>query len=238
MKKQSDQKTVIKKTDAVNRLFELNVRAWIREKEVDDNIVLIEGDRNKMDVVLAQLAYFKHVVLANRKYEMEFFTKSKGGISLSLSDMIGKLKTVIKYIVLPDVHPVKPKLKPAEESENMMQKQKEKLKENIFDLRLKNLMNQKKKNILPKLLNDPALLIECTIKHRVKESQSDDATWCTGVVLGIEKHSTNSSLKVVFQVRYEEDIDEYIVFLSSKICRKMICLSKMDYKPMSIHYLH
>ena len=160
MKKQSDQKTVIKKTDAVNRLFELNARAWITEKVVDDNIMLIEGDRNKMDVVLAQLAYFKHVVLANRKYEMEIFTKSKGGISLSLSDMIGKLKTVIKYIVLPDVHPVKPKLKPAEERENMMQKQKEKLKENIFDFRLKNLMNQKKKNILPKLLNDPALLID------------------------------------------------------------------------------
>ena len=77
--------------------------------------------------------------------------------------MIGKLKTVIKYIVLPDVHPVKPKLKPAEERENMMQKRKEKLKENIFDFRLKNLMNQKKKNILPKLLNDPALLINWLI---------------------------------------------------------------------------
>ena len=81
MKKQSDQKTVIKKTDAVNRLFELNVRAWITEKEVDDNIVLIEGDRNKMDVVLAQLAYFKHVVLANRKYEMEFLLQNQKVVS-------------------------------------------------------------------------------------------------------------------------------------------------------------
>ena len=55
-------------------------------------------------------------------------------------------------------------------------------------------------------------MIDCTIKHRVKESQSGDATWCTGVVLGIENHSTKSSLKVVFQVRYEEDIDEIYCF--------------------------
>ena len=70
---------------------------------------------------------------------MEFFTKSKSGISLSLSDMIGKLKRVIQYTVLPNAHPVKLKI--------MMQKQKEKLKGNIFDLRLENLMNQKKKYI-------------------------------------------------------------------------------------------
>ena len=41
---------------------------------------------------------------------------------------------------------------------------------------------------------------------------SGDATWCTGVVLGIEKHSTKSSLKVVFQVRLEEDIGEIYYF--------------------------
>ena len=38
-------------------------------------------------------------------------------------------------------------------------------------------MNQKKKNILPKLLEEPALMINYTIKHKLKESLNDDAIW-------------------------------------------------------------
>ena len=76
-------------------------------------------------------------------------------------------------------------------------------------------MNQKKKDILPKLLEEPALMINCTIKHKLKESLNDDAIWCTGFVLGIEKYSDKSNMKHLFQVRYEDNIDE-ILFSSPR----------------------
>ena len=36
--------------------------------------------------------------------------------------------------------------------------------------------------------------------------------WCTGFVLGIEKYSDKSNMKHLFQVRYEDNIDEIYCF--------------------------
>ena len=51
-------------TEAVNKVFSLNVRAWIKI-EVDYNLSLINNNKSKLCVRYAQLDYYKNVVLNN-----------------------------------------------------------------------------------------------------------------------------------------------------------------------------
>ena len=74
-----------------------------------------------------------------------FFTKSKDGVLLSIDVMIAKLKSVINFTVLPDDNTSS--IKPVNELNNLMEERKSKLKDTIFELRLKHLINQKKKEV-------------------------------------------------------------------------------------------
>ena len=108
------------------------MRACIKEdEEVDDNILNV--NKSKLHVLYAQLDYYKNVVLKNRKCRMEFFTKD--GVLLSVDVMIAKLKGVINFIVLPDdnTSSIKPKLKPVNERDNLMEERKSKLKDTILN---------------------------------------------------------------------------------------------------------
>lgn len=119
-------------------------------------------------------------MLVNRECKREMFTKSRGEVLLSMEEMVEKLKNVIKFTILPvneENSPRKCELKSATEREQLIKEQKIKLKKSIFKLRLKVLTDQKKKEVLPKLLEDPTKLINCKILHKIKESSDDLVSW-------------------------------------------------------------
>ena len=77
IKKSQEDKSAMKQTETVNRIFSLNVRAWIEEEEVDDNISFINGNKSNLRVLYAQLDYYKNVVLKNRKCQRDFLQSLK-----------------------------------------------------------------------------------------------------------------------------------------------------------------
>ena len=91
----------------------------------------------------------------SRKLKREYFTKSKGGVALTVGDLLQKLKVIIRITLTGEnVPPVKPVLKPSAERSELV--------------RLQNMMKLKKTQLLPKLIAKPDLLVDCRVKHLLK----------------------------------------------------------------------
>ena len=211
-KREVELKKATRQTDAVNKLVDLGVRAWITEDEAEHEMKLIETSKDAKVVVLAQISYYKEIILFGKKLKREYFTKSKDGVELGVTDLFDKLKVLIRITRTGDSTPVsKPILKSSEERGKLVEEQKAKLKSSLFEVRLKNMMSQKKKDILPKLIANPDLLVNRRIKHFLRENKEDECIWTNGLVHKVEKYVPDTD-KHVFEVSYEETPGDRFLF--------------------------
>ena len=131
-------------------------------------------------------------------------------MALTVGDLLEKLKVIIRITLTGEnVPPVKPVLKPSAQRSQLVEDQKSKLKSHIFEVRLQNMMKLKKTSLLPKLIKNPDLLVDCRVKHLLKETKYDEDVWTNGTVLGVEKYFPETP-KHLFQVRYEESPEVYV----------------------------
>ena len=203
-------KLALKKVEVLNTLVRLKVMSWITEDQANSGIVLFE-DKDKLEIIDAQLQLFKHVILSDRKCPFTFFTKSEKGKKLNYEELFEKLINCIKFSKLPDVISNKtPKpLKPVAERTKLLIDQKKKLQDNIFNCRFDREMIRRNILFLDKVIENPDIFVDCEIKHRIKETPDSEETWCYGKVLEVKK-SNNRHTKYV--VEYLNDLDNTYVF--------------------------
>ena len=199
-------KAASKKTTAVNALLENGVMAWISVEIATKNIETIDESK-RLAVIDAQLMFYKHVILSGRKCHHTLFTKSSKGRKLTFEELFKKLLNVIRFVSLPDeiTNTYKSKLKPLEERKDLIHEQKQNLKERIFNSRLSQEIDRRNKIAIPLIKENPDHLINCNIKHKLKESRDAEEIWCCGKVLSIKKYQASDSRNTVFVVQYYDD---------------------------------
>ena len=116
----------------MNSLIALNCRAFINEHEIDVEIEKCNSDKQKNQILHAQLNYYKYVVLNNQKVKGDQFTKSKGGKELTIDQLINKLKSLIRYTISPSCEfKITNEIKPMEERKILLDKRKIELKKEV-----------------------------------------------------------------------------------------------------------
>ena len=75
-KQEKEVKAALRKAEAYNNLLQKNVMAWITEEQANLGITTIIA-KDKLNVIEAQLQFFKHVILSDRKCPYTYFTKSE-----------------------------------------------------------------------------------------------------------------------------------------------------------------
>ena len=201
-----------KKNCAVKKLIDLGVMAWISEDEAENEIQKYTDEKMLIEILYAQIGYYREIILAERKLKREYFTKSKNGVLLTAEELFEKLKILICITCTGESTPtVKPTLKPPEERVKLVEDQKSRLNQQVFEVRLKMMMTQKKKKVLPRLIENPDLLVGCRIKHLLRETKDDDVLWTNGTVVGVEKYVPGTS-KHVYQLANEESPSEVFLF--------------------------
>ena len=203
-----EEKRVNKKVKAVNDIVNLNVTAWLNKEEATEKFSVLD-DNLKQEVIEAQLSFYRDVLLCERKTPRVMFTKSEGGKKLGFQRLFEKLLEAIEYISTGDdnVMPTKTVLKPRAEREELYNKQKDKLKTRIFNDRLA--VAVKRKNVLdiPKIYSDPAILVNCSIQHKLKEDSVE--VWLQGEVTGIERVDQRNPHLTTYIIKYSGDPDNY-----------------------------
>ena len=154
-------------------------------------------------------------MLAGRKgVTYDFFTKSKKGVQLSFEDLFNKLLNAITCAITPDAdadYITKSTLRPVEEREQLVNEHKADMRKRVLDFRFSTFLDRKNETNLPKYKNDPQLLVNCKIRHKLKATKESDETWCLGVVELVEVNELDP-MKTSFGVRYMEDDGELNYF--------------------------
>jgi len=201
IKKISEAKAAVKKTDAVNNLIKHGVTAWISVSEARDKIKSIEVNKQAA-VITAQLNFYKNVLLSDRKAPFHYFTKSKGGVQLSSEELLEKLIIVIAFTIAPNEYTEQVRiLKSMEERDDLVRKEKKKMQEKLLESRFTREIIRRNERMLPRILVNPNLMINCKIKHKLKESKDDEPEWCDGEVTGIYLLK-EVERKTVYSVKY------------------------------------
>ena len=187
--------------------------AWISVEIATKNIKTIDESR-RLKVIDGQSMFYKHVILGRRKCHHTLFTKSSKGRKLTFEELFDKLLKVIRFVSLPDKirNQCKSKLKPLEERKDLINEQKQNLKERIFNSRLSQEIDRRNKIAIPLIKENSDLLINCNIKHKLKESRDAEEIWCCGKVLSIEKYQSSDRRKTIFVVQYYDYPDNYFTF--------------------------
>ena len=87
---------------------------------------------------------------------------------------------------------------------------KSELTKKLKDARMKRFTASQAKLQLPKLLNDPKLLVGKTVHHLIIDSEGTEK-WDVGIVNGIDKDHKNR-MRVQYSVSYNEDPDTCFSF--------------------------
>ena len=215
-KRLDEEKKTVNRAEAVNRLITNNISAWITIDQANTKINEIEGDAAKKEAVLAQLNFYKHVMLAGRKgVSYDFFTKSKKGVQLTFDELFQKLLNAITCAITPDAdadYIKKSTLRPVDEREQLVNEHKANMRKRVLDFRFSNFLDSKNQANLPKYKNNPQLLVNCRIRHKLKATKESDETWCLGVVECVEKVDEVDPMKTSFGVRYMEDDEKLYYF--------------------------
>ena len=190
-KRLDEEKKSTNQADAVNKLVENRIKAWLTADEAILEMNKIENDEAKKQAVLLQLNFYKHVMLTGRKgVTRDFFTKSKNGVDLTFDELFQKLLNAITFCLTPDAeadHVTKTTLRPVEEREPLINDHKADMRKKVVDGRISIYLDNKNQENLPKYKKDTILLVKCTIRHKLKETKDDNETWQKGVVEFVEK---------------------------------------------------
>ena len=160
-KQEKEVKAALRKAEAYNNLLQKNVMAWITEEQANLGITIII-DKDKLNVIEAQLQFFKHVILSDRKCPYTYFTKSERGKKLTWEQLFEKLIKVIKFTKLPCMiiqNKTDKQLRPVEERNKLLCDQKKKLEDNIFKNRLNREIERRNDLFLDKVIANPDLLL-------------------------------------------------------------------------------
>ena len=211
----ADEQQALRKAESVNELVRLNITAWLSVKEARDKIVQIK-DGNKIEIVNAQLQFYKNVMLAGRKsVPYFFFTKSKNSVKHTYDELFEKLCNVITFTISPcegNGEVTKTTLKPLEVRDELYSEHKKNLHNKIKETRQKNAISKQNIESIPRLLKNPDIFIGCTIRHLVKEDKVGPEIWTTGIVCGIDKYSITDVRYTRFDVEYDEDLGSLYAF--------------------------
>ena len=204
-----------KKIEAVNGLVNQGLRAWLSPEEALDNLNSIESESKRQEVILAQLAFYKHVI--SLKCPAKLFTKTKlvpgstTRVNRDSSELQDSLLKVLELNRTPtDAPRLSSSMKVRGERDVAFEKGKEDLTKKMKDARMKRFTANQTKLQLPKLLNDPKLLVGKQVHHLILDIDGVE-NWEVGVVHKIEKDHKNK-MRVQYSVSYNDDPDTYFIF--------------------------
>ena len=224
--KEIEMKQSSKMAYSVNTLVNNGMAAWISVKEAEDKINLIDPSEQYKAVGI-QLDFYKNVIFANRNVQQQWFSKSKDGIKLTFYQLFEKLTNVIQNTI--DSEPedknafTKSTLKPLEERNNAYVEQQKSQHNKMVENRFKIFVSEKSKKYIPMIIENPNLLVGCKIKHKVKETKTDEGIWQNAEVIEINKHSHDKK-KTEYSVKYDNDSSTYSFKLIDDMENKLMFL--------------
>ena len=116
--------------------------------------------------------------------------------------MLEKLVIVIGFTIAPNEHTEQVRiLKSKEERDDLVNKEKKKMQEKLLESRFTREIIRRNERMLPRILINPNLMINCKIKHKLKENKDDEPEWCDGEVTGIYLLK-EVERKTVYSVKY------------------------------------
>ena len=212
--KEKEIKAGQKKVEAVNELVTLGIQAWLSEEQVEDNLVDIPDEEDKVKVLLAQLNFYKHVISVKCPAHLFYKTKiepvSNKRINRDSNELLDSLLQVLKHNLIPSTYE-RPSsfLKGKNERDKAFAEGKEELTKKMLEARMKRFTSKQAKEHLPMLLQKPELLVGKRVHHLLDDEGSEN--WQAGTVLCIQKHNKNR-MRVVYSIAYTDDPDILLSF--------------------------
>lgn len=206
-KRKAEEKTSLKKADAVNNLVSLGLQAWITIEQAESSISNVP-ETARCETILAQLEFYRHVMSV--KCNMKLYNKTKvvGGHrqNLKWGELFENLKLIMKISSLPAGHQLKStNTKSKDERDKLVEKQKKEMMSRIKDARIRKLTAQQKSEKFTMFAEVPEKLIGYFIQHRVKEEDEEEVFWCRGKVLSIDKHNKKTPKRTLYNVSYDNE---------------------------------
>ena len=126
-----------KMTKVVNQLIAVNVKAWISLNEAQDFMDTDSSENHKVQVLSAQLDYYKHIIFHGKEKTRELFSKSKGGKKHSSVELFDKFQALLDNSINSEPETTNVTvLKEKDEREMLLEQQKARLSKKVNDQRM------------------------------------------------------------------------------------------------------
>eukprot|EP00111_Clytia_hemisphaerica_P008896 TCONS_00025985-protein len=205
------EKIAAKKAVAVNNLIQAGHKVWLTEQEVETGIVSINADKDKCQILLLQIAFYKDVM--NVDCQRSLFNKTRISnegkrVKLNYSELLENLKAIMIISKIRPEQAVKPtKLKPSQERGEIIDSHKKDLFDNLNDSRLKEIIKNQVKTLMPAFLENPESIVGRKVRYRVKE-EDEKVHWSLAEIKKLIKpHKVPK--KILFQIEFSDDDETY-----------------------------
>ena len=207
--KEKKQKADLKKVEVYNSFLELGMAAWVSKDEALDKANKIVDEKMKVKVIVGQLMFNKHIL--GVQCPANLFNKTKKGVPLSSKELLDSLLQVIEFLKLPSTYqPPTSSLKPIEVRNEAFAAGKKDLADKVQNARIGRYTAIQAQKLLPRLMEEPYLLVGKQIKHLLVDSDGTE-TWDRGTVTCIEKNNKNV-MRTTYSVTYDNDPDDPLSF--------------------------